>query len=95
MKRNMVTIYVRNENKKLWIRFQKLCEKDKLFKSWRYKRNDSLFSIGLTLLITDYLKRHKDEEFKRLFSIKPRETIKLKDTDLSDEVKLVKIRKDV
>ena len=62
-RRNIVTIYVRNQYIPVWEEFRKLVVSDPDFKAKRYKQSDSLMSIGIMTLMARYI---KDRHSKKL-----------------------------
>jgi hypothetical protein len=61
-KRNLHTIYIRDNYKILWNQFIDLIEKDEDFKEQRNKEKDGIISISIMNLIYDYVK-NKDPNF--------------------------------
>ena len=62
-RRNIKTIYIRDELMSLWDEFNKLIEKDEDIAAQRYKKKTGLESIAISTLIYNYV-MSKNPNFK-------------------------------
>ena len=60
-KRNMHTIYIRNEHMQIWDKFIKTIEKDDVFKKLQFKNKSGLISIAIMTLINTYIVESNNE----------------------------------